>query len=1084
MADAGQAILNLLRGGSSTPDPSSPANQPQGLPQQPQSFDPQGYPIAPPYPYAFPAPIGGVPAPARPPMSREQSLLAILQNAPTQQQPSYLPAQDTNAALTDGLRSLLSIGPSSSRLPRSPSSEGSVPPQSPSASPRLPEPTAAEATKPTPTDKRPAEILDRPKPETDRVPQSTPAGVRLTSHPVHIDVGSASPPYVSTDGLPVQAITLVSTKMEYRRGTHIAVNAHFIAYGVKGARIRVLAQQTGNMVLIKDASGTLLNLAITQNRGQSYLASTTLEGCLRVWKLQQAETNISCEPLFATEDSAGIQWQRVRWCTDNSNLLAVSNSAKEVRVLDMRQVLAAGKVDFDANDIGLVTRKAVAVHDADINDLELARNGTDLRTACNNGSVYFWRLSDLASLSGRIEVSKDPVDSIMTANNEVLITGSGQNRLISVFDMVQRKLVQTVRFYNGDSRPTNSKDQFNRIAFSRLLNSLVVVNSARNSLYLLHLNTGASDRASTHDRMFNYLVEYPLPDSTIDLVAVDDSANARCGAYCVQTKTVQQFVLALDHAWPAGASVASLYVNPPAPEEPIAEKKSEKDAVGLENGEILGADNQAGTDDASKTSSTVPARPSKPLPRTPTPTSSSKRPPSRSKNRPNDVAADSPVQPVRILQPHRADSQSSLTSNPDHQKSGEVSKQIATADSEVDPPGPSKSQRDKGSAAVKKTSSPMEMPAPLSDGSSSSTQHDARFEQLLQRMEKLESAVTQRLTDHAELQKNREQQQQEALLNGVREITKALSMNLSASVNRDLQKSVRANLDAQWKSVETKITESVQHAMTRPELVEAVSSSLIGSLTGVLEASFKESFATVLIPRMQSAVTTMFTQIHETMEAGLGEYFQVYSEKLDKQQPTVPPSIEALVERISSFQPDVIVGRAMSDLQNSIPQTVEKEIRRALSVQDMQSSVRRQSQDGKAVDNTAEILGLTRNGKYEEAFTKSLSLADSAIVMQLCRQIDPKSVFLSNRSLLSQPVILSLMHQISADLNTETSLKLQWLEDLMMNVNKRDPVIAQHTSRILPIVSKRLAELVQKDPTGTDGRTAKMLVMMLQGLFQ
>ena len=117
MADPGQALLNLLRGGSASPTPSIPQSHPPPEPQL-QNVTSHGYPIhsnAPPNLYALPIPMGGTPTDTRPPMSREQSLLAILQNAPPQQQPtSFLPqsAQDTNAAFTHNLRSLLSIGPS------------------------------------------------------------------------------------------------------------------------------------------------------------------------------------------------------------------------------------------------------------------------------------------------------------------------------------------------------------------------------------------------------------------------------------------------------------------------------------------------------------------------------------------------------------------------------------------------------------------------------------------------------------------------------------------------------------------------------------------------------------------------------------------------------------------------------------------------------------------------------------------------------------------------------------------------------------------------------------------------------------
>ena len=84
-------------------------------------------------------------------------------------------------------------------------------------------------------------------------------------------------------------------------------------------------------------------------------------------------------------------------------------------------------------------------------------------------------------------------------------------------------------------------------------------------------------------------------------------------------------------------------------------------------------------------------------------------------------------------------------------------------------------------------------------------------------------------------------------------------------------------------------------------------------------------------------------------------------------------------------------------------------------------------------------------------------------------------------------VILSLMHQISLDLNKKTGMKLAWLQECVMNLNKSDPVISEHVPRILSIVSRRLEELVKKlgieDPTNAHLRNAKMLHMMTASLI-
>ena len=63
---------------------------------------------------------------------------------------------------------------------------------------------------------------------------------------------------------------------------------------------------------------------------------------------------------------------------------------------------------------------------------------------------------------------------------------------------------------------------------------------------------------------------------------------------------------------------------------------------------------------------------------------------------------------------------------------------------------------------------------------------------------------------------------------------------------------------------------------------------------------------------------------------------------------------------------------------------------------------------------------------YNLAFELALSTSDLQLVTYLCHQVDP-DVFDKSPSLLSQPVLLSLIQQLSVNLEESLELKLKYV---------------------------------------------------------
>ena len=64
--------------------------------------------------------------------------------------------------------------------------------------------------------------------------------------------------------------------------------------------------------------------------------------------------------------------------------------------------------------------------------------------------------------------------------------------------------------------------------------------------------------------------------------------------------------------------------------------------------------------------------------------------------------------------------------------------------------------------------------------------------------------------------------------------------------------------------------------------------------------------------------------------------------------------------------------------------------------------------------------------KFNEAFNFALSTADLHLVIFTCQQVSPEDVFDNNPSPLDQPVLLSLIQQLSVKLLEHLELKIKY----------------------------------------------------------
>ena len=163
-----------------------------------------------------------------------------------------------------------------------------------------------------------------------------------------------------------------------------------------------------------------------------------------------------------------------------------------------------------------------------------------------------------------------------------------------------------------------------------------------------------------------------------------------------------------------------------------------------------------------------------------------------------------------------------------------------------------------------------------------------------------------------------------------------------------------------------------------------------------------------MIPAYEAATRQMFEQISTTLELGL---LQLSTNQANAVAPTMQvmsTEMKKLSEVVSLLAAEVVKLRgeisAASVKENDIPRQI------VLSPQPLEMR--------------DEIKSLCQTNRYEEAFTKAVSVSDGEIVLFACKAADSAAVF-NGEVALSQPILLCLLQQLGAVLVVALGLFLK-----------------------------------------------------------
>uniref|UniRef100_A0A8C5FSI3 Enhancer of mRNA-decapping protein 4 n=1 Tax=Gadus morhua TaxID=8049 RepID=A0A8C5FSI3_GADMO len=350
------------------------------------------------------------------------------------------------------------------------------------------------------------------------------------------------------------------------------------------------------------------------------------------------------------------------------------------------------------------------------------------------------------------------------------------------------------------------------------------------------------------------------------------------------------------------------------------------------------------------------------------------------------------------------------------------------------------------------------------------------------------------------------------------EMKKTVPPTISKSlepVTSQLSSTVAAKLSA----VEATLKENLIKVVKSKNTTDAIGRAATEALQGTIQTAYKEAFQTIVLPVFDRGCQSMFQQINESFKQGTQEYIQQLEAHLksrkQREQEVRDPVIGQLQQMIENIQSNndqlannvtasvrtevqhqlqMMVANLQESLLTQVQRIVKGEVSQAMKEQQavVTSSIMQAMRSAASTPvptahldyqtQQGNILQLLQQGQLNQAFQQALSATDLNLVLYVCETIDSQQVFGQHPCPLSQPVLLSLIQQLSSNLTTRSELKISYLEDAVMNLDRGDPLTRDHMSAVLAQVLPKLYAFLQHDPHSPHSKRARRLQMMLQGL--
>ncbi|CAG9860340.1 unnamed protein product [Phyllotreta striolata] len=331
---------------------------------------------------------------------------------------------------------------------------------------------------------------------------------------------------------------------------------------------------------------------------------------------------------------------------------------------------------------------------------------------------------------------------------------------------------------------------------------------------------------------------------------------------------------------------------------------------------------------------------------------------------------------------------------------------------------------------------------------------------------------------------------------------------------RNQMEGYKGQMEAQYTQkmadTDNMLKENITKAFNSKTLADNLSLSVVNIVAPSLEKCYRDIITSSLIPSWERVCGQMFQQINETFTRGTKEYTASVESYMDKQRrvqekgkdlilqmQTVSESMKSNAENLTGALTAEIhkqfnnVFKSMNDkLSHSVRDIVAEQIKQGFKshasvLEDsVKNAVRSRAVtpspniDSHIVSLSQIQLSLSKHS-YHEAFQLALSAENLNYVIYVCERVDTQTLF-SEECALPQSCLLSLIQQLSMELNKNTDLKLSYIRAAFLSLSMDCPTTKQFIPKLLSELMKQLNNFIKSNPPFRHVKEAKLLKMAVE----